>query len=358
MTTFFVGTYPPDGLGTEPGQGEGVWRAEIDAQGTITAAQVTIEPAPSFAVLHPQAPLLYAVEETDPTTLSVWDVEDAPREVARVDLQGAHGCHAVIAPDGATVYVSHYGSGDVSVIPLAPGGAPHATTPAQTVSHQGSGPRSDRQEGPHAHFAAFAPGGRHLLVADLGTDHLRRYTVGADGLLYEAGIAATLPPGSGPRHLAVRGELIYVVCELDHQLRTLRWDGASATAEVIAEHPTTLVPLRSGNTVYDAHVDIVRREAGDVVLVSVRGADVISVFDVAPEGELTYRAAFDTGQWPRHFAVVGEYLVVGAERGHEVRAYRLAEVLALPPETESGAVADLPYASASITSPACIVAAP
>ena len=82
------------------------------------------------------------------------------------------------------------------------------------------GPREDRQEGPHAHFAGYAPGGRHVLVADLGTDELRRYLVLEDGLLEPDGIGATLPPGSGPRHFAVRGENIYLVCELDHQLRT------------------------------------------------------------------------------------------------------------------------------------------
>jgi 6-phosphogluconolactonase (cycloisomerase 2 family) len=358
MTSFFVGTYPLDGLGTPVGQGEGVWHADIAIDGVITAAQVAVEPAPSFLAAHPQLPLLYAVEEKAPTSLAVWDVRGVPQEFARVDLAGSHGCHLLMAPDGGTIYVSHYGTGEVSVVPLALGGAPLATTPAQTVSHAGFGPRSDRQDGPHAHSAAFAPGGRHLVVADLGTDELRRYTVGADGLLYEPGIAATLPPGSGPRHLVVRGDLIYVVCELDHRLRTLRWDGASATAEVIADRPTTLAPLRTGETVYDAHVDILRREAGDAMLVSVRGADVISVFDVAPEGELTYRAAFDTGPWPRHFAVVGEHLVVGAEKGHEVRAFALADVWALPPEEESGAVAELPYTSAAVTSPACIVAAP
>ncbi|MBC7298778.1 MAG: beta-propeller fold lactonase family protein [Demequina sp.] len=357
MTTFFVGTHPPDGLGTPVGQGEGIWRAEIDADGVLSAAQIAVEPAPSFAVAHPRQPLLYAVEESHPTSLAVWNVAELPHEVARVDFDGSQGCHVLMAPDAATVYVCHYGTGEVSVIPLALDGMPAPAAPAQTISHEGSGPRVDRQTSSHAHSAAFAPGGRHLLVADLGTDQLRRYTIGEDGLLYEPGIAADLPPGSGPRHLAVRGESLYVVCELDHRLRTLRWDRASGTAEVIADHPTTLAPRRTGDALSSAHVALVDRHEGDVLLVSVRGADVISVFDVAPEGELTYRAAFDVGYWPRHFAVVGEYLAVGAELGHEVRAFPLAEVLALAPETESGAIAALPHLSARVTSPACIVPA-
>lgn len=357
MSSFFVGTYPPDGADTLAGNGEGVWHAEIGGDGAMRATQITAEPAASFVVAHPGAPLLYAVEETEPTGVAVWDVTGVAHLVARVNADGAQGCHIAIAPDGATVYVCHYGTGEVSVIALALDGKPLSATPAQTVSHVGSGPRTDRQTGPHAHFATFAPGGRHLLVADLGTDELRRYTVGADGLLYEPGIAATLPPGCGPRHFVVRGDLLYVVCELDHRLRTLRWDHASATADVIADCPTTLAPLRTSDVAYDAHVAIVRREVGDVLLASVRGADVMSVFDVAPEGELTYRAAFDVGYWPRHFAIVGEHVVVAAEKGHEVRAYALADVLALAPESESGAVAALPYASVAVPSPACIVAA-
>ena len=195
-----------------------------------------------------------------------------------------------------------------------------------------------------------------MLVADLGADEIRRYRVGDGGLLSDEGIAATLPPGSGPRHMAVRGELLYVVCELDHQLRTLRWDRPSASADLIAEQPTTLAPHRTGDTTYDAHVAVVAGLNGDVLLLSVRGADVISVFDVAPEGELTYRCAFDVGYWPRHFAVIDDSVVVAAEKGHEVRAYRLESVLALPPESESGAVATLEYAMVPVTSPACVVA--
>ena len=261
-------------------------------------------------------------------------------------------------PTPAVAYVSHYGSGDVAVVRLGEDGLPLADAPQQLLGHEGSGPREDRQEGPHAHFAAFAPGGEHVLVADLGTDELRRYRIGDDGLLFDAGIAATLPPGSGPRHMAVRGELIYLVCELDHRLRTLRWSPGDAAADVIAEVPTTTAPHRTGNDIYDAHVAVVPGTERDVLLVSVRGVDVIALFDLSPEGEARYRTSLDVGQWPRYFAAIGDALHVGAERGHEVRSYDLARVLALPPETGVGAIAALPYETAAVVSPACVAAVP
>ncbi len=355
MTTVWVGTYPAKGLGAPVGQGEGVWRLSL-ASGTLDhAIQVTTQPAPSFVARHPVMPLLYAVEEADPTAMSVLSLDDEPRELARVVVGGSYGCHVLVAPEASALYVCNYGTGELSVLRLAPEGLPVSERPEQIWTHSGSGPRADRQESSHAHSSCMSPGASHVLVADLGTDEIRRYRVGEGGLLSDEGIAATLPAGSGPRYMIVRGELIYVVCELDHRLRTLRWDRPSATAEVIAEQPTTLAPHRTGDSADDAHVALVAGRSGDVLLVSVRGVDAISVFDIAPEGGLTYRCAFDVGYWPRHFAIVDDFIVVAVEKGHEVRAFVLADVLALPPESESGAVATLDFVAAQVTSPACVV---
>lgn len=356
MTTLWVGTYPAEGLGAPVGQGEGVWRMSLASGNVDDALQATTQSAPSFVVAHPVLPLLYAVEETEPTVVSVLSVDGQPCELARVVVGGSQGCHLLVGPDASALYVCNYGTGELAVVRLSPVGMPLSDRPEQILAHEGSGPRADRQASSHAHSSCMSPGETHVLVADLGTDEIRRYRVGESGLLSDGGIAATLPPGSGPRHMAVRGELMYVVCELDHRVRTLRWDRPSSTAEVIAERPTTLAPQRTADATYGAHIALVPGHNGDVLLASVRGADVISVFDVAPEGELTYRCALDVGYWPRHFAIVDGSLVVAAEKGHEVRAYSLASVLALPPESECGTVASLDYTAVRVTSPACIVA--
>lgn len=353
MTTLWIGSYPAAGLGTPVGTGEGVWRAEMAADGSLTAEQVTTQDAPSFVLAHPGGGVLYAVEESGSTALSVRSTADA-REMARVAVGGQDGCHLLLSADSRTLYVANYSSGELNVVLLDAAGLPLDSAPQQIWRHEGSGPREDRQEGPHAHFSALSPCGGYVLVCDLGTDQIRRYSIGADGLLADPGIAATLPAGAGPRHLAARGDLLYVVCELDHHLRTYRWDRAAGEADLLAEQPTTIAPQRTGDALYDAHVVLHERPAGDVLLVSVRGADVISVFDVAPEGELTYRAAFDTGYWPRHFAVVGDRLVSVAEKGHSVRSYALADVLGLAPEMENGAIAELPHHSVGVVSPSCI----
>ncbi|WP_062462082.1 lactonase family protein [Demequina soli] len=348
------GTYPAAGLGTPAGLGEGLWRSA--APDSPQAERVLELPAPSFLVAHPTLPVLYAACELPASELVVLDVSRpaAPRILARLATGGADACHLLLAPSGDAIYVSHYSSGDVAVVRLGADGLPVDDAPAQLLGHAGSGPNAARQEGPHAHSAVLAPGGAHVLVIDLGTDELRRYRVLDGGLLEAAGIAATLPPGAGPRHAAVRGHLLYVSCELDNMLRTLRWDPESATAEVVAQVPSTLAAPRSAEP-QDAHVALVPGHAGDMLLVSVRGPDVISVFDVAPEGELTYRGAFDAGHWPRYFAVLGDRLLVGEERGHRVRSFAMADVLGLPAENGIGDVVDLPYEAGDVPSPACVV---
>jgi 6-phosphogluconolactonase (cycloisomerase 2 family) len=240
------------------------------------------------------------------------------------------------------------------VVRLGDDGIPTDDAPAQVHGHSGSGPRAGRQDGPHAHSAGYAPGGGHILVADLGTDELRRYRVLDDGLLEADGVAAVLPPGSGPRHFAVRDHLIYLACELDQTLRTLRWDAGDAAADIIVEQPASRAPQRTGESIDPAHVVV----HGTVLLVSVRGCDVIAVFDLGPEGEARYRTSLDVGHWPRHFAIVGDELHVGLERGHEVRTYRLADVLGLASEPSVGAVGALTYRGVDVTSPACVVALP
>lgn len=343
------GTYPAAGLGTQEGLGEGLWRSLGGAP-----EQVLELPAPSFLAAHPELPLLYAITEANPSVVHAVDVSDssAPVVVASLTTGGHAGCHLLLAADALTLYVSHYMSGDVAVVALLADGTFAADAPAQLLGHVGQGPRADRQEAPHAHSSGLAPGGKHLLVADLGTDQLRRYRIVDGGRLEEDGIAATLPAGAGPRHFTVRGNLIYVVCELDHQLRTLRWDAASASAEVIAEVASTTAVQRTGDDVNDSHVVL----TDDTLLVGVRGPDVVSVFDLSPEGEARYRGCFDAGFWPRHFEVIGSELWVGAERGHEVRRFALADVLALEPEPGVGEITQLPHDSYAVVSPACVVA--
>ncbi len=347
--TWWWGTYPEAGADTPAGAGEGIWVMSPEGP-ALLALEL---PAPSFVVVHPDLPLLYAVTEEPESHLVCIDVADPAHPVVldRVPTGGSEACHVLLAPDTLAAYVSHYATGELAVVPLLADGRIATPGPSQLLPGSGSGPVPRRQTGPRAHFAGYAPSGSVVLVADLGADVLRRYDVAADGSLRDAGTAARLAPGSGPRHFAVRDDYLYVTCELDHTVKTFRWDAVAREATLLDSTPSTTAPLRSGDTVYEAHALVV---AG-VLLASVRGCDVISVFDLGDDGIPTLRGSFDSGgTFPRYFAVTGETFVVGNETSHTACVFDLADVLGLAAEEEPGAIAQLPHRSVAIASPACV----
>lgn len=314
----WIGTYPHAGIGTPAGLGEGVWRVDLDpATGRLLDGRLVVRtPAPTFLAADPAGRVLLGVDESAAGTVTAWDVTAdgglAPR--ATVGSGGAHPCHLLRTPQA--LYVANYSDGALGVLPLAADGgfAPEvlaAGGAVQRFEHAGSGPVADRQGGPHAHFAALTPDGRHLLVADLGTDELRRYARAADGSLADAGVAATLPPGTGPRHLAFSadGTLLHVAGELDATLHVLAWDAATATGTPRAVLPAA--PDHDGGA--PAHV----LRDGDRLLMGVRGVDVLTTWTLGPDGTPgTPAVATLPGRTPRHHEVVAGWTVVALQEEH------------------------------------------
>ena len=324
----WVGTYPADGASAEAGTGEGIWRVDVDlVRGTISGALATVAPAPSFLASSTDRRTLYAVGETAPGTVSCFSVDPGGALALRdqVSSGGDHPCHLLLAPDGRTLYVSNYSTGTVGVLPIDGDGGfaegvRSAGAPTQVLTHEGTGPVADRQAGPHAHAAVLTPDGSHVLVADLGTDELRRYRRAADGSLTPDGVATTLPPGTGPRHMvfSTGGDHLYVTGELSAAVLVLTWDTAASTGAVAQVLPVGASASGDGEGDLPAHLAL----AGDRLLVSVRGADELAAFDV-DDGLLRAAGTVPAGRWPRHFAALGggDLVVGAAERGHELVSF-------------------------------------
>ncbi|PVU83309.1 lactonase family protein [Cellulomonas sp. WB94] len=367
-TSLWIGTYPAAGAGAPAGHGEGVWRVDLDAaSGTLgAAALVAVTPSPSFVATHPSGRVLYAVGEVTRGTVTAFAVpadDPAPRPITALDVVGSGGadpCHLLLAPDARTLYVANYSSGTLGVLPLDSEGRFAAEVlaergPVQVWGHEGSGPDASRQEASHAHFVAIAPGGLFVVVADLGTDELRRYARDpATGLLSPAGIAATLPLGTGPRHLvfAPDGRTVYVVGELDVSVCVLAWDRGTASGTLVQQLPAgppagplgTEPGSAAGRRVLPSHVEL----DGERLVVAVRTSDVLVGYAVSADGSLVADGATPVpGAWPRHFAVVDGTVVVAAQVGDALVALRPGE----------GAAGWVVSAVLPMPAPACVVRA-
>ncbi len=135
------------------GGGAGIYRVARRADGTLKAPELAAEAvSPSYLAVHPGKGVVYAVREEDAGGVAAYEVAGARlREIGR-RAAGALPCHLSVTPDGAHLVVADYGSGTVRAFPLAPDGG--FAGDADVAEGHGSGPRGDRQEGPHAHDRA------------------------------------------------------------------------------------------------------------------------------------------------------------------------------------------------------------
>lgn len=302
MQRLLVGTYPASG---DPGSGEGIWSLDLDLRtGALSGARQLVEStSPSFLALHPDGQVVVAVTETAQGRVSTFALDgDDLVLTSSASTGGEDPCH-VVAGD-RDVLVANYSSGSLAVLATTPAGTLGGSV--ATFAHSGSGPVRDRQRGPHAHFVLELTD-RFVWVSDLGTDEIRRYRrTATPGVLVADGVAVTLPPGSGPRHVALGHDgTAYVVGELDSQVHVVQ-TAPDGSGTVVASLPACSTPPSVDGS-FPSHVAL--SADGTRLYVAVRGPDVLSAFAVgsAEDGAPTLRHLADSPLgvvWPRHHAVL------------------------------------------------------
>lgn len=315
----------------------GIYQTTLDtATGQLQPPQLAAEiVSPSFVAIHPTQKYLYAVNEIEDfegkktgavTALSIDETTGALRVLNQQPSEGKHPCHLVVDAAGKNVLVANYSSGTVAVLPIdaASGRLSKAST---TIQHTGSGPNKGRQEGPHAHSINLDAANRFALAADLGLDKVLIYRFdGAEGKLQPNDpSAATLAPGSGPRHLAFHptGKYAFVNNELTSTVTAFQYDSAKGAMTEI----NTLSTLPAGFTGENSTAETVVHPSGNTVYVSNRGHDSIAVYQVdAATGKLTAKGHTPTGgKTPRNFNVdpTGTFLLAANQSTNDVVVFKI-----------------------------------
>ena len=232
----WIGTY------TEGTKSKGIYTAVFDEQtGAMPALTVAAAtPNPSFLALHPNGKYLYAVNETHDgpehsglvTAYAIDAATGALTELNHQRSRGADPCHLAIDATGRFLVVANYSSGSFVEFPIGQDGTLGAAM--AVLTHQGSGPNHDRQEGPHAHDVVFDKDNRHLIAVDLGLDQVFVYTFDpASGDLKPAPQpSAATAPGAGPRHFAFHpgGRIAFSINELSSTITLVHVERAHRRA--------------------------------------------------------------------------------------------------------------------------------
>jgi 6-phosphogluconolactonase (cycloisomerase 2 family) len=224
---------------------------------------------------------------------------------------GADPCHLALSADNRHLLCSNYSSGSLSVFSLAADGRIEHQT--DLVRHEGSGPHAERQEAAHVHSAVVRD--RIVSVVDLGTDEIRSYELAENGKLDPLSVSA-MPAGTGPRELhRGRGDLGYVVGEVNGTLVVVR-EGPPGTFTPVKTVPATKEPWQGENPNWVAHLEI----AGDRLYLSNRNPDCVTEFDISGD-EPVALADHPSGAFPRHFAIAGDTVYVAAQKGDALVAF-------------------------------------
>jgi 6-phosphogluconolactonase (cycloisomerase 2 family) len=266
--------------------------------------------SPSALALSADGETVFAVQESDPGVVHSyrWSGEASLVRVSSQLSGGADPCHLLPHPSGRHLLTANYSGSTIAAHPIAADGS---LGPASgSCRFDGSGPDPERQAAAHPHMIALCPGTSQLVVADLGSDCLRR--IGFDSRTGRFGPErppVALPAGTGPRQIVFSrdGRAAYVLGEFDSTLTALAWTPAGPPR--VTAHLPGPSAQQSGNHA----ASLVLSGAEDRLLASHRGADVVTVFgldDGLPRlvGEIPAG-----GRGPRHIALVDRWLYIANE---------------------------------------------
>lgn len=302
--------------------------------GELSEPELAVETgSPSFLAIHPNKKYLYAVGEM-PTAdkkaggvsaFSIGLPAGKLTPINQVSSVGAGPCHVSVDKTGQMAMIANYGSGSVASYKIGQDGA--LTEAATFVQHEGGSVNPKRQAGPHGHSINTSPDNRFALACDLGLDKVLIYKIDpATGTMTAHG-HATVPPGSGPRHLAFHpsGKYVFVNNEMLMTVTSFAYDAEKGELKEIAT-VSTLPESDQGKEGFST-AETVAHPNGRVVFVSNRTHDTIAVFSCDPEtGKLTLiQNAGAEGQIPRNFNLdpTGKWMIVAHQNSNTAALFKV-----------------------------------
>ena len=301
---------------------------------------------PSFLCLTPDARFLYAVGETgDPHGGVFAYAVDGSGTLTPLNSQssgGAGPCSIDGHRSGTAVLAANYGGGSVSSFPVNDDGS--LGEAASVIQHTGSSVDQSRQQEPHAHMIRHDLDYNFVFSPDLGTDKVMIYALDPDTAVLTPHGEASVPSGSGPRHLEFHPnrKFAYVINEMGNTITAFAYDGSAGTLNAIE----TVTTLPDGYDEVSHTADIHITDDGRYLYGSNRGHDSLAMYAVDGDtGRLTLLGIVPTGgENPRNFGIdpTGSFVLCGNQSSDTVTYHRL------DPDTGllhlSGVVADIPMA--------------
>lgn len=329
----YVATYTAPGTapgGSVPSTAVGIYVFKMNpSNGNLTPVQVIPSSNPAFLAIDSAKKYLYACNEDDPGTVSSFAINQTNGTLSAINVaptSGRHPTHVNIHPAGYLM-AANYSSGNVAVFRLNGNGSIGPMTDLFQGVGNGTGPRPDRQEAPHAHQVLTDYNGNHVFDVDLGADKVNVLNLNpATGTLTPNVVPfAPTASGTGPRHMAFHqnGKRAYVLNELSATIDAFDYDaarGALVWIQTISTLPKSWTGGKSG-------AEIRIHPNGRFLYSTNRGHDSVAMFKIdEDDGTLRVMGWESTrGEWPRgmNFDPSGTFLYVGNQNSDSIAVFRV-----------------------------------
>jgi 6-phosphogluconolactonase len=277
---------------------------------------LTTPVAPTYGVIHPEG-RLYAAIEKEPGEVLATRIHPSSGLLSTINLApagGAASTHIALDESGRFLFLSHYNSGNVSVLHLQAKGAV-----GKIVDQVEHGKQAN------AHGVAVFPGNRFVFVALKGSNAIAQYHFDASSGRLMSNDPPQISASGGPRHLAVHPTQpwLYAINELSSTVTHYWVDPQRGTLRRLGEWST--LPART--TIESTGAEIQLSSSGRFLYASNRGHNSIAVFRVdATSGALSLRDTSPTaGRTPRMFSLdpSGAFLLVANQDSDSIVGFKV-----------------------------------
>jgi len=330
----YVGTYTAPGVppgGTHPSTAVGIYVFRMNAHdGGLTPVQVVTTDNPSFLALDPSLTHLYSTNENVSGRVSAYAINRGNGRLSFLNTAASNGsfpAHLSVHPSGQFLLATNYGTGNYPIYEIRANGSIGRKTDDVQGEGNGTGPRPDRQEGPHAHQILTDPAANHVFGVDLGADKVNAWTLdlGTGVLTPNTVPFAPVASGSGPRHMAFHQSrpLAYVLDELASSITAFAYD-ATRGALVWLQTISTLPPDFSGaNTTAEIRI----HPSGQFLYNTNRGHNSVTMYRInATTGKLSVIGWVSSrGEWPRGMNIdpSGTFLYAANQNTDTIGVFRI-----------------------------------
>ena len=184
-------------------------------------------------------------------------------------ILGKSPCHITLDSLRNLLYISNYKDGSLNVFSLNTDSSIN-----NLIYHKTYTPKS------HIHYTTISDKNNILFVVDLGNDKLFAYEILFNDFNLDLKELASysFPSSSGPRHLVVNKNSIYIVTENSCELYHLIFNEEN---KFVLLNKTSILPPNTCKTKNDTGCAIKLSNDANYIYVTVRGHNSISVFDTS-----------------------------------------------------------------------------